>query len=168
MADVNICRVPSTQDRLLPVFAESERLMRQIRRRAFELFAERGFGEGAALSDWLTAERELCWPAAELVEGDKEYVLSVSVPGFEPGEIEVTATPRELIVHAKSKSERARGQGSVDKVTWSEFRSNDVYRRVELPTDICVDDVKASLKNGLMKVIAPKASVVAKPVAVAA
>ena len=31
---------------------------------------------------------------------------SVALPGFEPGQVSVTATPRELIVHASAKTER--------------------------------------------------------------
>jgi HSP20 family molecular chaperone IbpA len=168
MSDINIQKLASTDERTLPVFAEAERALQRVRQRAFELFAGRGFGEGRALEDWLTAEHEVCWPAAELVARDKDYVLSVALPGYDAAEVEVTTTPREIIVHAKSGGERGDTSKSLEgKVTWSEFRSNDVYRRVELPADIRVDDVKASLKDGLLKIVAPKAKVATKPVAVA-
>jgi hypothetical protein len=44
-----------------------------------------------------------------------------------------------------------------ERVCWSEFRSNDVYRRVELPAVIQVEKVSADYENGLLKIIAPKA-----------
>ena len=46
---------------------------------------------------------------------------------------------------------------ATDKVCWSEFRSNDVYRQIELPKDIDPQSVSASLQNGLLKVVATKA-----------
>jgi HSP20 family molecular chaperone IbpA len=163
MSDVKIQRVEKVEDRTLPVFRETEAMLRRIEQRAFDLFAGRGYGHGHALEDWLGAERETCWPATELVEADKEFGLSVTLPGYEPGEIAVTATPRELIVHAQTRAEHkdeARKGGA--QLRWSEFRSNDVYRRIELPSAIDVATVTATLKHGLLKIVASK---VATPVA---
>jgi HSP20 family protein len=158
MADVTVQKAVQTEDRKLPIFEEVDQMMQRIRERAFAAFAGRGFEHGSALQDWLTAERELCWPASELVEQDQNYAFNVALAGFEPKEVKVTATPRELIVSAKTEGTRNDKQDTKSKqVCWSEFRSNNVYRRVELPADIQVDKVSASLDNGLLKVIAPKA-----------
>jgi len=157
MSEVKIQRVAKAEDRSLPVFGETEAMLRRIEQRAFELFAARGYGHGHSLEDWLSAEREICWPAAELVEADKEFELSVSLPGYEPAEIAVTATPRELIVHARTRAEHkdeARKGGA--QLRWSEFRSNDVYRRIELPSEVDVATVSATLKHGLLKIVATK------------
>ena len=43
------------------------------------------------------------------------------------------------------------------KVRWSEFRSDDVYRRIELPCAVEVEKLSATFKNGLLKVVVPKA-----------
>jgi HSP20 family protein len=171
MAEITIQKVPKAGDRTLPVFEEAERMLQQIRDRAFAMFTERGSGEGRALDDWLAAEREFCWPAAEFTDRDKDYALSVALAGFEPGDITVTATPRELVVHAKATTTRAdEGKAKDTKVCWSEFRSNDVYRRIELPGEINVDKVSATLKNGVLKIVVPKAQqqLRAVPVATAA
>jgi HSP20 family molecular chaperone IbpA len=171
MSEVKVQKVEKAEDRGLPVFRQFDEILDRIQRRAFELFADRGFAIGHDLEDWITAEREVCWPAAELAERESKYVLSVALPGFESGQISVTATPRELIVHASAKTERREEKpkdGS--KVLWSEFRSNDVYRRVELSEAIDVERVSASLTNGLLKVVADKAArkVANIPVAAAA
>jgi HSP20 family protein len=171
MSDITVQKVARVEDRALPVFKETEEIMARIRQRAFDLFGRRGFRVGRALDDWVMAEREVCWPAGELAERDKDFVLSVALAGFEPADIAVTATPRELIVHAQTKAERAvEPKKEEGEIRWSEFRSNDVYRRVELPMDINVEKVSASLKNGLLKIIAAKAgtSIRAVPVAAAA
>ncbi len=143
----------------LPVIKEMESVFDRIRARAFELSSRRGFGAGGALEDWLAAEREICWPTGELVEQGKAFILNVGLPGFEPGDISVTATPHQLLVHAKLQSESKKEEGAKkgQKVYWSEFRSNDVYRQVDLPEIIDPQSASASLHNGLLKIVATKA-----------
>ena len=155
MSDVEIQKVPSNEDRTLPIFAEFDELMDRIRQRAYGLFRNRGSHAGRDLDDWLAAEREICWPAAELEEDDDEFELKVALAGFEPGDIAVTASPHELIIKAVHKSEQ-KGEEK-EKVRWSEFRDNSVYRRVELPVAIDVDKVEAKYKHGMLSVDAPKA-----------
>ncbi len=158
MTEVTVQRAVRPEDRTLPIFEEVEKLMQRIRERAFAAFAGRGFRHGSDLEDWLSAERELCCPASELVEQDQNYALNVAMAGFDPKDVKVTATPRELIVSAKTESTRSdRKNAKNEQVRWSEFRSNDVYRRIELPTEIQVDKVTASFDNGLLKVFVPKA-----------
>jgi HSP20 family molecular chaperone IbpA len=156
MADIEVQKVEKLEDRALPIFQQVDEMLGRIQQRAYELFAARSFAHGYDVEDWLAAERELCWPATELAEREKDYVVSVALPGFEPGQVSVTATPRELIVHAKTerREEPARKE---PKVHWSEFRSNDVYRRIELSEPIDVAKVSATLSQGLLKIVAEKA-----------
>ncbi|MDH5273773.1 MAG: Hsp20 family protein [Gammaproteobacteria bacterium] len=163
MQEIRVQKVKQPEDRKLPIFRDVEKVMARIRDRAFELFSGRGEGEGHALDDWLAAEREICWAASELTEDDKEYVMQVALAGFEPGEVSVSATPRELIVHAATKEEHA----EKGKVAWSQFSSNDVYRRVEFDAEINVDKVTAKFRNGLLKIVAPKAAQLKQEIGVA-
>lgn len=168
MSEISLQRV-TTDDRTLPAFTEAERMFEQIRRRAYERCSGRGFGDGRALDDWLAAEREFNWPATELIERDQDFVLSVMLPGFEPAEVELTAAPRALIIQAKTKSERKdEAKKGEARVHWSEFRGADVCRRIEFAKDIDVDKVSATLKNGVLRIVARKVERSSKPVAVAA
>lgn len=157
MAEPTIEKVRAEDDRSLPIFAEFEKLADQIRMEAFNLFSRRGASDGNALEDWLTAERQLCWPAAELTERDGAFVLNVALAGFEPGELKVTATPRQIMVKASHEHKAASTAKGEPKVRWTEFRSNDVFRRVELPRAIDVDKVAAKYQNGLLEIVAPQA-----------
>jgi HSP20 family protein len=169
MTEITVQKAANPEDRRLPVFNEVERMMERIRERAFAAFAQRNFAHGSALSDWLAAERELCWPASELVEHEQDYALSVAIAGFRPKDITVTATPRELIVSAKTQTQAGdQSKDGAASLCWSEFRRSDVYRRIELPSEIQVDKVVAQYDNGMLKVIAPKNRQPAKGVAVAA
>ncbi len=160
MSHITIQKVAKTEDRALPIFEEVEELLRQIQERAFNIATGRGRRRGSALQDWLGAEREFCWTAAELVERDQDFVLSIALPGLEPGNVDVTATPRELIVRAKGETV---SESKEEQVVWSDFSSNDILRRVELGKDIDVDKVSASLKNGLLKIVAAKLEKAEKP-----
>ncbi len=153
MSKLKVKKVRSIEDRSLPVFGELDELYDRIRERAYERFRVRGIG-GRALDDWLEAEREICWPATELVEEDDEFEVKVALAGFKPDDIELTATPRELIVKASHDYD---GVDEDEIVHFSEFRRSTVYRRIPLPSDVHVKKVKAGFKRGLLEIDAPKA-----------
>lgn len=158
MSKPEIQKVPSTEERKLPIFQEIDDLADKIRVRAYNLFKGRGFSAGSDIDDWLTAEREICWPAAEMLEDDDHFNARVALAGFDPKDVAVTATPREIIVKASRKDEKKKTSKESDgMVRWSEFHSNEVYRRIHLPTDIDVDKVEAEMSRGMLKIKAPKA-----------
>lgn len=158
MSKPHIQKVASPEERNLPVFEEFDQVAKAIRARAYDLFARRGFSEGHDMDDWLTAQREYCWPAAELVELDKEFDVKVALAGFEPGDVTVTATPRELLVKAIHKDEKSKKDGDDGtRVRWTEFHSNEVFRQIPLPADADVDKVHAKFSHGMLEVRMPKA-----------
>ncbi|MDX1517639.1 MAG: Hsp20 family protein [Woeseiaceae bacterium] len=156
MSKPEIQKVTARDERKLPIFDELEDIADRIRVRAFNLFKGRGAATGHDVDDWLTAEREICWPAAELVEEDDEFEVRIALAGFEAEDITVTATPDELIVKA-SRTESDKSDDKDAEVLWSEFRSNEVYRRIALPSPIDVDKIDAELKRGMLEIEAPKA-----------
>jgi HSP20 family protein len=158
MSEVAIKKVDDTSKKALPLFEEIAKRFEAVQRRAFDLFEKRGREFGHELDDWLKAEHELLgWPVAELKEKDGAYEVEMTLPGFDAKDVEVTATPSEIIVRAAMKEERKTEEG---KVLWTEFGSNDIYRRFGVPNPINVDKVTASFKNGLLRVSAPE---IAKP-----
>jgi HSP20 family protein len=155
MPAVNIQKVKDPSSQNLPVFADIAQRFDAVRQRAHELFESRGGEVGRALDDWFTAERELFgWTAAELSEKGNSYEIQFTLAGFDPKEVQVTATPAEIVVRAAAKEESKGEKGSV---LWSEFGSKDVCRRFELPGPINTDKVTALLDKGVLRVQAPKA-----------
>ena len=154
MSQVAIKKVNDAGKTSLPIFQEITKRFDSIRQRAFDLFENRGRELGHDREDWLKAERELfSWPASELAEKDGTYEIQVSLPGFESKDVEVTTTSGEVIIHAETKEEK---KTQKNNVLWTEFGSNDVYRRFELPNPINVDKVTANLENGVLRIIAPE------------
>lgn len=154
MSEIKVAKVASAKDRSHPVFAEFDKIADRIRLKAWKLFSRRGAGEGHALDDWLQAEREFCWPAAELTEHDDKYTLRVALAGFKRKEIEVTATAREVMIKAAHERESSGEEDSGLK--WSEFHGNDVFRRVEFPAPVNLDEVTARYRNGMLEIRAPR------------
>jgi len=166
MPQVAITKVNDAEKKTLPVFGEIAKRLDAVQHRAFDLFEKRGREVGHELDDWLRAEHELFgWPAAEFSEKDSSYQMQVALPGFEARDIEVTATPTELIVHAASERQN---KGQENSVAWTEFGSNDVYRRFEVPIAVNVDQVTAKLDNGILNIDAPKVTKAKEPKAATA
>ena len=155
MPNVAIQTVNDSQRERLPFFQEFEKRFNEIQHRAFDLFESGGRRFGRDLENWLTAEREIFGsPAAELADKGDSYELQMALPGFEPKEVEVTATPGELIVHAASSQEK---KSEKKNVLWSEFTSSDVYRRIPAPTPLNTEGATATLEKGVLRITAPKA-----------
>ncbi len=157
MSQLKVEKVPSVEDRALPIFSEFDKVTDRIRKRAYDFFSQHGFDDGHDIEDWLKAEREVCWPAAELAEDDEEFTLKVALAGFDADDITVTANPRALMIKARQESKKSSEKDEDDsKLRWSEFRSEDVYRQVELPAEVDIEKIKASYKRGMLKIEAPK------------
>ena len=156
MANITIQKVEDATQGGLPIFDELAKRFDQVRQRALELFETRGREYGHALEDWLKAEREILggWSAAELKEVDGKFELEMTLPRYDAKDVQVTATPNEIIVQADTQHEKKSAEG---RVLWSEFGSNHLRRRIELPEPINVDKINATLEKGLLRVAAAKA-----------
>jgi HSP20 family protein len=155
MSDVRIMSL-ATDEASLPMFRDFEKRLDAVRERAYDLFLSRNGAGGSDFDDWVQAERELLGVAmGELKERDGEYEVDVTLPGFKADEVELSATPRELIVHAATTSEKT---GDDERVMWTEFGSSEVYRRFSLPTPVQTERISAELKNGVLRVHAPKST----------
>jgi HSP20 family protein len=167
MGNVAVRKLENVAEKSHPLLKEIEKRFEDLQHRAFELFERRGREIGHAVEDWLEAEREVFgWPAAEMSEEAKEYRIELTLPGYNEKEIEVTATPSKIVVHAASKAEEKTEKNGV---LWTEFGSNEVFRQFEMPQAITPDKVTATLEKGMLRIRAAKAAAeVKEPVAVAA
>ena len=166
MPQVAVAKVNDAEKKTLPVFGEIAKRLEGVRQRAFDLFEKRGGEPGREMEDWLNAEHELFgWPEAELTEKNGAYEIGIPLPGLEAKDVEVTATPNEVIVHAATKKEKKTQKRDVLR---TEFGSSDVYRRFEVPNAIDVERVTAKLDNGILQINAPKVAKTRETKAVAA
>jgi len=158
MENVTVTKGSGPDKKALPVFANLDKRFEEIQRRAFEFFEQRGSTIGNELEDWLKAEHEILgWPKAQLAEKKDAFEIRLTLPGFEAKDVDVTATPGELIVHAAAETEKKSEEG---QVLWTEFGSNELYRRLEFPGTVDVGKITATLDKGVLRIKAPKGAAV--------
>ena len=131
---------------------EVERLQKQITERAYEMFRRRGALIGAALDDWVAAERQTIWkPAIEVRQKDNAFVIEAAVAGVEPRALDIQVTPDTVLIKAETAHAHAENRGTVHVC---EFEPGPLFRLVRLPATIDPDAVKAEYRNGLLRITA--------------
>jgi HSP20 family protein len=155
MPQITVERVDEKKSGASSVWSELEALSERVRQRAFDRFEKGGYREGYAMGDWLDAERDLLlYPESELLEKESEFEFRVSAPGFEAGDIKVTALPDALLVQASASTHSH--DKSDGKVRFCEFGQKTLFRRFDMPEPINPDKVAASLEKGMLHIVAPK------------
>lgn len=149
-----------------PLFQRIGEIYNTLTHRAYELFEGRGREDGHDLEDWFRAESELLNPVpVEISEADGQLIVRADVPGFREKDIEVRVEPHRLII--SGKREQIRDQKK-KKTLYSERRSDEVCRVLDLPEGVDSDRVKATLQDGTLEITLPKAHAAKKiPVSVA-
>lgn len=85
---------------------------------------------------------------ASLERGDDGYVVLADIPGFGKEDIDIRFEDGYLTVTGShGTDEEAEGRRMA--------RSRHVHERVRVPGDVRVDDITASLKNGVLEVHLP-------------
>jgi HSP20 family molecular chaperone IbpA len=155
MSQVAIERVHGDESKSNSVFEEMKILAERVRDRAYQLFEGRSGENGSDLEDWFKAEREMIWaPESDLIEKKDKFELQISVPGFEPKDVSVTALRDAVVVRAESTHKHDKTEGDV---RFCEFGERSLFRRFDLPAPINVDLVTANLDKGVLKLTATKA-----------
>ncbi len=142
MAGKRVIKKNRTAVRVGSAVAEVQRAADRIRKRAYELAAERGFAGGHDLDDWLKAENELFdVPASELTETETEYSLRISVQGREPQEVAVNVETRSVAVWGGKAGEA---------------NSKELFCQHRLPHPVVAEMAKAFYDSGELSVTIPK------------
>jgi HSP20 family protein len=148
-----------------PIFVEAEKLIERVEeaaksvaKRAYEFFEARGYRFGNELEDWFRAESELLRPVpVTLKEGEAQITLQAEVPGFQAGDIKISAEPQRLIIEGCSEqTNEEKSEEAPEKVVLSERRTNRFYRLLDLPAEIDPARAAANLKDGVLKITLPK------------
>jgi HSP20 family protein len=129
-------------------------LSQAIAIRAFEIFRERGHGDGHALEDWFQAEAELFHPL-HLDVRDSEGAVFVrgEVPGYGARDLEVCVEPRRVTI----AGERQPGYRSApDNVIYSDDCLNRIFRIFNFPAEVDAHGAQATVCDGLLEIVVPK------------
>lgn len=149
-------RPPVRAARVKNISERIDRLYDTISRRAFELFEKDGRVHGHDISHWLEAEREFLHPVHIRMENtDGGFAVYAELPGFTASDIEVGVEPQRLTITGKRESKQeSKKAGAV----YMEQCSGEIFRTLELPSEVNPAKVTATLKDGVLEVQLPKAS----------
>lgn len=97
--------------------------------------------------------RGLTRAAADMVETEKAVEISIELPGLEEKDIDVSVTHDALTIKGEKKVER---QEEKTGYYVAERSYGSVYRSIPLPAGVDVDNIQATVKNGVLTVSLPK------------
>jgi HSP20 family protein len=97
-------------------------------------------------------------PAAEVHETADAFDVVLELPGVDKAAIDVKATDRTLVISAERRSTRELPPKDGPSPLISEFRYGTWSRSFRFPVAIERDQLKASYRDGLLTVSAPKAN----------
>ncbi len=120
--------------------------------------AFRGFGFPSLLRERSWSPRfgtDLLKPTLDLAATDKEYTISVELPGVAASEAKLEVVNDTLRISGEKKQE----QEEKDKDFYRMERSYGSFQRVlSLPEDADQEHIKAVFKNGVMTITLPRKS----------
>ncbi len=79
-------------------------------------------------------------------ENEKEYYLTMDVPGMSKDDIEVTFDSNRLKISGQRKSDK-----------YDSYEYGKVERTFNVPSNVETDKISAKIDNGVLKVLLPKA-----------
>jgi HSP20 family protein len=142
------------------IFRDMRETFDSIAHRAYEIFEANGRQFGRDMENWFRAEHELLHPVhLEMRESDKELTVKAEVPGFESKDIEISVEPSRLTIAGKREWNKEEKE---QKLVYSERRSNQFFRCVDLPAEVNPEKASATLKDGVLELKIPKTTTARK------
>ncbi|MCS7167553.1 MAG: Hsp20/alpha crystallin family protein [Gemmatales bacterium] len=129
----------------VPVMAQEDFFRPLARlREEFDRLIDRFFGKLPAFEEqW---ER---WGEMELTENEKEYIVKLDAPGFEPDEFDVQLSGNRLIIRAEKKAERKQEEKGR---AFHEVAYRSCHRVITLPSTIDPQRVEAKYHSGVLEI----------------
>lgn len=92
-------------------------------------------------------------PQVEIKDTTREIRVTAELPGLEQKDLEVSIVDGALCLKGEKREEHEEEKGDVYR---SERRYGAFERMIPLPVEVEPDKIKASYRNGVLKVILPK------------
>lgn len=99
------------------------------------------------------ASSRVSWPSVDVHETDQAYKVTAELPGLEQKDVEVTLRDNALMISGEKRQEHKEEDGGR---TYAERTFGHFQRIIPLEAEVDADKVRASFKNGVLTVEAPK------------
>jgi HSP20 family protein len=148
--------VPVTVSQPIEFAARARDLFDNISKRAFEMFERNGRAMGREWDDWFKAEAELLHPAhLHVEETDKAVSVKAEVPGFTASDLQVSLEGNRLTITGRRETKIEKTE---KKTVYRENCSDQIMRVIDLPSPVDAGKVTATLKDGMLELMIPKAA----------
>jgi HSP20 family protein len=100
-------------------------------------------------------QTKLGWDLAVDVYEEKENIVAeMNLPGIDPKELNITFQNGYLEISGTRKEEK---ETTEKNYYFREIKRGSFDRKVELPAKVKADKAEATFKNGMLKIVIPKA-----------
>jgi HSP20 family protein len=124
--------------------------MMSLRNEMNRLF-EQAF-EGGSLGPWQSSTN---WGLAlDVAEKDDAFLVTASVPGLKPDDLDITITDNVLTIKGETKSDETIEE---EQYHLRERRFGSFGRSISLPVTVDADNVEANYEDGILTLTLPKA-----------
>ena len=93
------------------------------------------------------------FPAANIEEKDKEYMMEMAVPGLQKEDFHVEVKNGMLEVYVEKEDEKKEEKKNFTRM---EYNYDSFFRTFNLPDNVVGDEIQATYKDGLLRVVLPK------------
>ncbi|XP_065875537.1 heat shock protein 21, chloroplastic-like [Euphorbia lathyris] len=98
----------------------------------------------------------------EIKEGESEYKLRFDMPGMTKEDVKVWVEEKMLVVKAEKVIDKKDGEEGEGEGEWSAKSYGRYSGRIALPENVEFEKIAAEVKDGVLYITIPKASVTAK------
>lgn len=113
-----------------------------LRKEIDSLFEDRFFGKNLISEpSWI--------PSMDVVENEKEFLVTVELPGMKKEDINVSIENNVLTIEGERKSEKEEKNKTFHRI---ERAYGKFYRSVALPKKVDENNIKATFKDGLLNI----------------
>lgn len=100
----------------------------------------------------------------EIKEGENEYKMRFDMPGMTKDDVKVWVEEKMLVVKAEKMKKASPENGKVEEEEgdWSAKSYGRYSSRIALPENVEFEQIKAEVKDGVLYITIPKASVKSK------
>lgn len=92
------------------------------------------------------------WPRMDMYEKDGDLVLEAALPGIDKDDISVHLSEESLTIKGSARSEEEKEE---EETYLRESFQGTFSRTITLPCEVISDAIKASFKEGILKIILP-------------
>ncbi len=104
-------------------------------------------------TDERTRERRVYIPSVDIIESKDETTVIADIPGVDESSVDITLEKNILEIYGKVDPDIPKDL----RLALSEYGIGDYHRRFTLSDEIDRDRIQAVVKNGVLKLILPRA-----------